>query len=95
MSNFRDVFVAVNEECRAQNNETQQYMLTKCCATTEAERPRLWHVLEHCVAHRYELISGNILPEVIDWNGIKDWLIANWPKIVSMLISVIMLFLMF
>lgn len=67
--------------------------LTACCETTPTDHPRLWHALEHTVAHRYERMTGNVLPEGVDWASIKSWLVEHWPQIVSMLCSLIMLFI--
>jgi len=95
MSNFRDVFCQVHRIMATSEGQIERCSLDTACATTENDHPRLWAALENHVAHRYERATGEKLPAAIDWEGIKQWLIDHWPQIVSMLISIIMLFLAF
>lgn len=62
---------------------------------------RLKHHREHAierihrhVRHRYIKLGG-LVDKVkgIDWTKVKDWLKANWPQIVQIILSIVFIFL--
>jgi hypothetical protein len=92
MSNFREVFIEVQAVVNAQGEDREELM--EACATTEESHPRLWRLLEHAVAHRYERATHHKIPaRDFDWQTIKQWIIDNWPQIVRVLITIIIMFI--
>lgn len=90
-SNFRDIFIEVQAE--VENTPEHREMLAQACATTPADHPRLWRALEHLIAHKAERALGITIPSWFDWAKIKEWLKNNWPQLVGLAITIIMLFI--
>ena len=95
--NFRQTYIEAHQAHHSDGGIPirQQKALDACCKIDEASHPHLWGMLEHAVAHRYEKATGQKIDSSFDWSTIKQWLIDHWPQIVSMLCSIISLFLMF
>jgi hypothetical protein len=52
------------------------------------KHPRLWNAIESWTAWRYERDTGKKPPMkagAIDWSKIMDWLVANMPAIIKMI----------
>lgn len=64
--------------------------LERLQAEAPVKHKRFWAVAEHVVANKYERQTGK---KVKDWQQILDWLVANLPAILQLLITILPLFL--
>lgn len=88
---FREVFLDVYKD------QEPAEALSCLARTTEADHPRVWKALEHAVLHRYERKTRCHLSKPVtdlEWEGVREWLKANWGPLVQCFCSIIMLLLM-
>jgi hypothetical protein len=92
-STFRPVFVQAHHEAKITGTALQEEMLTRAEGTTETDHPRLWRVLEHAVAHKYELVTGNSIPVYgFDWSTLLQWIETNWSSLLPIITSLVAIF---
>lgn len=85
---FRD---AILDACRAQADSVNADPLLagvlKTLEDTPPRHKRFWVFLEHAVARHYERETGKRPPA--DWKKILDWLIANLPAILKIILALL------
>ena len=95
MSNFRNVFSEVYVATRNSTEESRRTVIDQGVAMDETKHPLLWRTLERRIGSRYTRMTGTKIAASFDWTTIKQWLIDHWPQIVSMICSIIVIFLTF
>ena len=92
-------------DCEARNNTFRDMMLaaaTNDALTTEQrhnceriskiidQRPLIGRILERAALHAYLAAHPGVT--VVDWKAIVEWLVANMPTILGLLLSLLSLF---
>jgi hypothetical protein len=67
----------------------QKKVVAQLVATPLKGHPRFWAALEHIVIRRYERRTGKKFPG--DWKDLIDWLVANLPAILQIMILILAL----
>ena len=96
MSNFFIVAREVHDEheIRPDDPAHAMHMMSRACDTTLQTHGRMWRRLERRAALTYEAQTGIKVTSTFDWASIKQWLKDHWPQIVSMLCSIISVFIL-
>lgn len=84
--NFRKAILTA--ALRAKITKKQQAALQDAYDNA-AKHPFLWKAMEAVVKRRYYLSTGKVIGAGFDWSTILDWLIANLPMLISLLLSLI------
>jgi len=88
---FREAFLLACE-LNPKATKGQKRLLAKARAA-DPRRPvvrRLWVRMEKAVERRYRKDTGHVA--AIDWQAIIDWLVANLPAILQIIMAILMLF---
>lgn len=94
---FREIFLDVYEERQRAGQVdvgSDAEVVSFLRANDETRHPRLWKMLEHSCVRRYERKTGKRIGSTATWDDFRTWLKDNWPDIIRVLCSVLMLFLM-
>jgi hypothetical protein len=59
----------------------------KLARANSNKNPLLWKATEAWVAHRYERETGQSVAEAGGWAQLLDWLMANLPAILAILVK--------
>ena len=51
--------------------------------------PRMWHIAEHLFLAKYEHMTGTVVTGTPDWGKILNWIRANGPVLLKILMSVL------
>ena len=88
--NFRNALLAACDEMEVSELSPRMRSTVKGLRDAPVKHPRLWRVLEHAVAHKYETETGN---RVGDWTSVIAWLVKNGPAILKIVMLLLPLFI--
>lgn len=87
---FREAFlIACLENPKAVKGNARLIARARDTSPMRPVARRLWERMEKKVATRYRKETGQ---EVGDWQEILDWLVANLPAILQLIMTIIALF---
>lgn len=85
---FRSAFLAAADGAKLSKSQQAKLESIK----SRQVFPRFWAAVENAVVHRYERETGNEVPTdatgAFDWANLIEWLRANLPTIIKVVITI-------
>ena len=94
MKTFQDVFCEITAEPGYATFEPRtQEALMMCRTKPNLKRKWHWQRMEKRAKRLYTAKTGIKLGKVVNWTIFKQWLKDNWTTVVSVLLSILLMFI--